>query len=232
MKRIFHIHSVWFVLMLGLLLSEVRAQSVALNPFAGMASLPDGMILSATMPIEVDPSSKVWLEGSANVINFECIAGKMESRGVIHGLDTTAVRGGHGQVELEVSFPIQQLNCGKSAINRDMKNTLNAEKHPYIVYKLDTNRLIKSTQSGVFPLMEIETMGGLTISGIERIEQINITGQFIGDWKFRVKGVHSIQMSDYNLTPPSPMMGLIKVHDELKVHFDVVLTLKMMTASN
>jgi hypothetical protein len=232
MKQNYHIHSVWFVLMLGLLISEVRAQSVPMNPFVGMASLPHGINLSSTMPIEVDPSSKLWLEGSANVINFECVAGKMESSGFIHGLDTTAVQGGHGQVELVVSFPIQQLNCGKSAINRDMKNTLNADKHPYIVYKLDTNRLIRSNPNGEFPLMEIETMGGLTISGLERIEQINITGQFIGDWKFRVKGVHSIQMSDYNLTPPSPMMGLIKVHDELKVHFDVVLTLKMMSASN
>jgi hypothetical protein len=232
MKLKYHIHSVWFVLMLGLLCSEVRAQSVTMNPFAGMTSLPNGMQLNSSMPIEVAPSSKVWLEGSANIINFECAAGKIESKGVIHGLDTTAAIGGHGQVVLEVSIPVQQLNCGKSGINRDMKNTLNADKHPYIVYKLDANRLISARPDGEHPIMEIETMGGLTISGLEREELITITGQFIGDWRFRVRGVHTIQMSEYNLTPPSPMMGLIKVHDELKVHFDVILTLKMLTASN
>jgi len=232
MKRKYHIHSVWFVLMLGLLFAEVRAQSITMNPFAGMAPLPHGMQLNSSMPIEVDPSSKVWLEGSASIVNFECVAGTIQSDGTIHGLDTTAARGGHGHVVLEVRIPVQQLNCGKSGINRDMKNTLNADEHPYIVYQLNTNRLLSSHRDGDSAIMEIETMGDLTISGVERVEQIDITGQFIGDWKFRVKGVHTIEMSDYNLTPPSPMMGLIKVHDQLKVHFDVVLTLKMMTASN
>lgn len=219
--------------MLGLLAAEVRAQSITMNPFSGMAPLPYGMQLNSSMPIEVDPSSKVWLEGSASIVNFECQAAVIESNGTIHGLDTTASNpGGHGQVVLEVRIPVQQLSCGKSGINRDMKNTLNADEHPYIVYQLGTNRLISAIRNDHTAIMKIETMGNLTISGVERLEQIDITGQFIGDWRFRVKGVHTIEMSDYDLKPPSPMMGLIKVHDQLKVHFDVVLTLKMMTASN
>jgi hypothetical protein len=33
-------------------------------------------------------------------------------------------------------------------------------------------------------------------------------------------------MSEFGLEPPSPMMGLIKVNDEMIVNFDVILTLK------
>lgn len=223
----YHIHSVWLVLMLGLLFSEVRAQSVMAGPVSHISYTQNGRDLSQSMPIKVDSASKVWLEGSANIINFECVAGLIDSEGTITGLDTTSVHpGGHGQVVLEVRIPVQQLNCGKSAINRDMRNTLNSKEYPYIIYKLGANRLLDIKPQGEDVVFNIETFGELIISGVERTERIIVKGQFIGDWRFRVSGVHTVEMSDYNLTPPSPMLGLIKVHDELKVHFDVILTLR------
>lgn len=216
------------VMVLGLPAMGVRAQSqmASLVPDAIMQEVQD-LTKNGPLPIKVDPASRVWLQGSANIVDFECNAGLIDSEGTITGLDTTTEhRGAHGPVVLEVRIPIQQMNCGKSGINRDMRRTLNADSHPYIVYRLGANRLIGTKNSGNKMVFEIETFGELEISGVEKTRKIIVEGEFIGDWKFRVKGMHPVQMSEYSLDPPSPLMGLIRVNDELQVHFDVILTLR------
>lgn len=212
-------YGAWAVLMLGVLFSEVRAQAVDAKV------MPVGLSEPA-FSIEVRQESKIWLEGSANVVDFACHASQISSQGTISGLDTSRVSpGAHGAVVLEVRIPVSNLDCGKPPINRDMRNTLNASKHPLITYRLDRNRLIRAIGEGMSSVFEIETFGELVISGTSRMERIVVRGEFLGPWQFRITGSHRIHMPDYNLVPPSPMFGLIKVSDELVVHFDVVLSL-------
>lgn len=220
--------SLWLVMMLGLLIVEVRAQSLLrVDPTINM-SLPAQGNVPDELPIVVDPASRVWLTGSANIVDFQCVAGIIESIGTISGIDTSRSHSGpHGKVTLEVKIPISKLNCGKPGINRDMKKTLNSDEHPFITYRLDENKSHRtSAQSSTNSFFKIETDGDLIISGFKRAETIKLDGQFIGAWQFRVKGQHSVLMSDYELDPPTPLMGLIKVNDELIVHFDVIFTLK------
>lgn len=218
----------WLVIVLGLLSMEVRAQS-----FSGQTSSRTtnaSHTLPERVPIKVDPASRVWLDGSANVVDFRCVAGIIESDGYLHDMNYEIMRAGngrpHGQVQLEVSIPVQQLNCGKAPINRDMRKTLNADQYPTIKYKLGENRLMCCTDDALPQTMQIETFGDLTLSGKTRKERIIVTGQFIGTYQFRITGSHVIKMSDFGLEPPSPMMGLIKVNDQMIVNFDVIITLK------
>ena len=219
--------SLWLVMMLGLLFVEVRAQSLLSVVPPEYIPLPSQRNILDELPIVVDPASRVWLTGSANIVNFQCVAGIIESTGSISGIDTTRSHSGpHGKVTLEVKIPISKLNCGKPGINRDMKKTLNSEEYPYITYRLGENKPNRDPQQSTKNSFQIETDGELIISGFKRTETIKLDGQFIGAWQFRVKGQHPVLMSDYELDPPSPLMGLIKVNDELIVHFDVILTLK------
>lgn len=225
-------YCLWLVMVLGLLNAEVRAQSlsgspnVQPNPMMTQSNLK----LPAVVPLAIDPASRVWLDGSANIVDFTCVAGIIESNGFLNGFNAQSEGGRpHGEVQLQVSIPIKNLNCGKPPINRDMRRTLNADSHPFIVYTLGDNKLVDPSNRNLNGSFDIETFGELNISGKTRTEKIIVKGQFIGTWQFRVTGAHTIQMSDYGLEPPSPMMGLIKVNDELTVHFDVILTLKDMS---
>lgn len=218
----------WLVIALGLLSMEVRAQSISGQ--SGSRSTPVSHTASTSVAIKIDPASRVWLDGSANVVDFKCVAGIIDSKGYLHDMNIEIVRSGngrpHGRVELEVSIPVQQLNCGKAPINRDMRKTLNAEKFPTIKYKLGDNRLMCCTDDVLPQTMEIETFGDLTLAGTTKKERIIVSGQFIGTYQLRVKGSHVVRMSEFGLEPPSPMMGLIKVNDEMIVNFDVIITLK------
>lgn len=202
-----------------------------------MMSIPSGVLIGQVsegefifndpMPFVLTTDSKVWLEGSANVINFECRATEITTFGSLAGLDTLSqVPAPHGDINLEVRIPVRELDCGRSGINRDMRNTLNVSQHPFITYKLDRNSLIGLTTEDELFVFDIDTWGNLQISGNDREEQIHVIGKFLGPWQFQIKGSHDIKMSEFGLVPPSPMMGLIKVDDTMTVHFDVTFCLR------
>jgi len=200
------------------------------------ASIPSGMLAQASeasflfdepMPFVITQNSRLWLEGSASVVDFQCHASSIITRGALEGLDTLSqVPAPHGELTLQVRVPVGDLDCGRSGINRDMRNTLNARSHPYIVYTLDSNELLGLTTEDELFVFDINTWGKLQISGHERTEKIRVTGKFLGPWQFQIRGSHLVKMSDYGLTPPSPMMGLIKVDDTMEVHFDVTFCLR------
>jgi polyisoprenoid-binding protein YceI len=224
----FAFSGLWLVIVLGLLSMEVRAQSF--NGPANNRTVKTASEIPDRLPITIDPASRVWLDGSANVVDFRCAAGIIESSGYLLDFDMQVMQSGsgrpHGDIELLVKIPVQQLNCGKAPINRDMRKTLNAEEYPFIEYKLRSSQLMCCTDDFLPQTMEIETLGDLTLAGNTRQERIIVSGQFIGTYQFRITGSHVVKMSDFGLEPPSPMMGLIKVHDEMIVNFDAIITLK------
>lgn len=200
---------------------------MAYVPVCLFAQAPRPLIFDQPMPFVITPDSKIWLEGKANVVNFTCKATEIETTGRLAGLDTTStVPSPHGDVNLQVKIPVHKLNCGRQGINRDMKQTLNANEHPYITYKLDRNQLNSAQFKDGLMQFDIQTWGGLHISGTDKTEEIQVNGQFLGPWQFRITGSHQVSMSEYGLTPPSPMMGLIRVEDKLEVHFDVTFCLR------
>ncbi len=224
----FFFTALWLAIVLGLLSVEVQAQSFSVISNSQSAKTTTDII--ERVPISITPTSRVWLDGSANIIDFSCAAGMIESSGFLLDMNLQVLRSGqgrpHGDIELHVKIPVNELNCGKAPINRDMRKTLNADEYPVIEYKLLSSQLMCCTDDFLPQTMEIETVGNLTLSGKTRQERIIISGQFIGTYLFRITGSHLVRMSEFGLEPPSPMMGLIKVNDEMIVNFDVILTLK------
>jgi polyisoprenoid-binding protein YceI len=197
-----------------------------------MMTLPDLVAQSQSgprnMPVVVDASSRLWLDGTSNVIDFSCITTNLVVDGTIIGLDTTLTTPArHDGIQIEVRIPVMDMDCGRAGINKDMRQTLDVRNHRNITYKLGENRLVGGTtdENGA-PTFQIATTGTLTIAGKTRTEEIKVTGQLLENWRFRIRGSHAIHLTDYDISPPAPMMGLIRVEERMVVHFDVILKLQ------
>jgi polyisoprenoid-binding protein YceI len=214
------------------LLSNYQFRSGILFCCLLMMTLPDLVAQSRAeprnMPVFVDPSSRLWLDGTSNVIDFSCITTDLLVDGTIIGLDTTLTTPArHDGIQIEVRIPVMEMDCGRAGINKDMRQTLDVRNHRNITYKLGEDRLIAaSTDESGAPIFEIATTGTLTIAGKARTEEIKVTGQLLENWRFRIRGSHAIHLTDYDISPPAPMMGLIRVDERMVVHFDVILKLE------
>jgi len=109
---------------------------------------------------------------------------------------------------------IDGFDCGKRAINRDMRNTLNQEKYPQIIAWIDYIFI------GEFE--DALASVSVSISGV--VNQYEIRLESLEDDEImRITGEHEIKLSDYNLKPPQALFGLVKVSDVFTVAFDLFI---------
>lgn len=173
--------------------------------------------------IQIASNGALWLEGSASVVDYRCYAERLAGNGNIENTtQPTENLKGEDNVKVRVTIPVQALECGKSKMNRDLYNALKAEQHPRISYELLNAELMEqSTHPDSTGWMKISAKGLLTIAGVTDTTNLIVHGQLIGSDQFRVQGVKPINMRDFNIDPPTALMGLIKVNEKLSVHFDV-----------
>lgn len=163
--------------------------------------------------------SKLRLDGDSSVHKW-----KAESRlvGGSFSIDTAAL-GKPGMVEAkaDVKIPVRQIKSGKKKMDEVMhgETCFNVKKYPLIVFTL--NRLEVKQARGNLSLCQAG--GSITIHGVTQPLDMSVTIARAGE-KLTVKGIKTLKMSDFKITPPSPQLpsGKIETKDEVKVTFEWV----------
>lgn len=186
--------------------------------------LSPGAVISAQyityVPEEV---SKLWIEGRSNINEFECQANQyfgeatlFENTGPVEFSQNLQER-----VFLQVEIRVDGFECGRSRMNRDLQDALKSKDFPEIIFIFDSADLIGSPElnDGAF---EIMVKGSLTVAGNTRDIQFLTKAYYLEPAKVRAIGKTTIRMTDFNVEPPTALMGLVKADDELTVNFDLV----------
>ena len=176
---------------------------------------------SAVAPITFQPESKLWVEGTSSVRAYSCKATTLNGSVAANpGAATLAVADLEKAVRtVDVTVPVQGLECGNGTMNGHLRNALKAQQAPTIRFQLsqyDVSATGSSTGT-------VKLVGTLQIAGQEKPVTIDATVTCDGNGAVRVKGSKQILMSDFGVRAPTLMMGTLKVRDQVVVNFDVVL---------
>lgn len=114
-----------------------------------------------------------------------------------------------------LKIPVTNFDCGSNIINDDFYKVLKKDQYPYINIQ--------------FIALEHWT-GNTEVGGTVYITLAGVTKPFIVRYLMTsthqlllLKGKQKICFSDFNLSPPEKMFGMIKVQDNLEVEFDLAL---------
>lgn len=167
--------------------------------------------------VRLSDESKLSIKGKSNVNEFSCQAEhdlQQDSLNYFYQVsgDTVTVNG------VLLALEIDQFDCGKRAINRDFRSTLKFKEYPFI--EIILNELVLADPSDIIPEEALVT---IRIAGVERKYTVPLQSFSSSEDHFVVGGNKILHMTDFGLTPPSPMLGLIKVDDELDIEFDLVI---------
>lgn len=159
--------------------------------------------------------SRLWIEGSSNVNKFQCSAARYNTQVQSPTKDTT--------VEVEVDVAVEGFDCGKRRMNRDLYETLLSNRHPFISFEYkSTESMTYSDETDTYDLI---VNGTLTVAGHTNTISFPLTAELYGDGTIRAKGQTELKMTAYNVDPPSALLGLVRVNDELTVHFELIASL-------
>jgi polyisoprenoid-binding protein YceI len=72
----------------------------------------------------------------------------------------------------------------------------------------------------------LKAIGMLQIAGVEREVALDLKTQR-NESSFTVKGEVELLMTDYGITPPKAMLGMLKTDPKVTVTFETVLTIPL-----
>ena len=173
-------------------------------------------------------SSRLWIAGQSNVNQFECES--REHRGEAIIFQTTTITGDTVTVDedatkIMLEIDVEGIECGRSRMNRDLRNALKADDYPNITFVF--NDIVSVSNGTSDPnSVRLEVSGSLTVAGVTREVNVHLTGYTFDDNRVRATGSKEIRMTDFGVEPPTAMLGLVKADNELTVHFDLIAARK------
>jgi polyisoprenoid-binding protein YceI len=171
-------------------------------------------------PITLQPTSRLWVDGTSNVRSYSCKAGEinLKAQASAPDLGHAVVAGGKAVITVMLKVPVEKLDCANGTMNEHMRNAMKEKEHADIEFRLESYDLAKSADSAAITLV-----GTLTIAGTAKPITMPAVAHDAGNGVLRVTGGYEFLMSQFGVKPPSLMMGLMKVRDKVNVHFDLLL---------
>jgi polyisoprenoid-binding protein YceI len=156
--------------------------------------------------------SFVRIEGTSTLHDW-----KMEGtsiNGSITALPIEQWTDGTSTGPVSVSIPVTSLKSEHSKMDKLMADALKARANPAIRYEMTHAVLTKPGATFV-----LKTDGKLTIAGVTREVEMQVTGARAAGGAYMLTGELPIRMSQYGIKPPTAMMGTIRTGDDVKVTF-------------
>ena len=172
----------------------------------------------ADRPASAAVAAELWFTGASNIRNFTCRARAASMSVTLAPGATvdTVLRSEMAAVAATVAVPAAALDCGLDKMNGDLHKALKAQSAPTIEF-----RLIGYTPSRDRATATLD--GALSVAGVERPLSVAVTVERPTPDAVRLRGERTIRPTDYGIEPPRRFLGLLRVRNEVTVHFDVTV---------
>lgn len=128
-----------------------------------------------------------------------------------------------GVVEaFEVAIPAASLKSSKDGLDKNMHAALKSPEHADITFRL------LRFEPAPAPATGTRAIGVLRIAGVDRQVSIAIATER-KDAVLMVKGSLALLMTDFGITPPKAMMGMLKTDPKVTITFDVAVAAASLT---
>jgi len=177
----------------------------------------------AASPASVSLSSaRVSIAGTSNIHPYT--ASTNDVRVVRVQIATTVAGGDWADVltpgaigAFELSIPAATLSSPREGIDKTMHKALKVAEFPEITFRL--SRLEAAAAPGAY-----RGVGMLRIAGVEREVTLELKTRR-NESTLTVRGETQLLMTDYGITPPKAMLGMLKTDPRITVTFETELTM-------
>ncbi len=154
--------------------------------------------------------SSITIDGTSNVHdwteNVEMIKGtlgaKIENNKLI-SIDA-----------LTLTVPVKSIKSGKSAMDKNTYKALNEKEYPNISFTLESAKVLVDV---------IECIGVFKVAGTVKKMKFRTKYSVVNN-ELIIKGSSSFNMTDFNVDPPTALLGTMTTGDKVTINFNLVFT--------
>lgn len=155
--------------------------------------------------------SEVTIFGTSNIHDWEIVV--EQQKGSIT-LEEGVLKA------MEVTIPVESLKSGKSGMDKNTYKALNSDKYGTVSFKLGSPVNLSDSGNGTY---KVKATGDLTISGVTKSTDLSFTLKNTGS-NLELTGEKTLDMTTYNVEPPTALMGTIKTGKDVTLKFKTILT--------
>jgi hypothetical protein len=188
----------------------------------------DGLTSAAESTLTLAPGASLELDGDSSLHRYSAKAHGMRASA---GLDATrlasatrppdleALIRGHFIRTFQLVVPVAELSSGEHGLDVNMRKALKADRFKEIRFQMDSYDLAPPLGG---PTIAVTLHGRLSLAGVERKIDVGATGVRVKDG-WQVTGSKDLLMTDYQIKPPTMMLGAIKTKNLITVKFNATL---------
>lgn len=192
-----------------------------MKPFIALITIPL-FLISFTLihqhiiVYKISNDFTMTIKGTSNVHDWESNVEKLSGTASF-----TFAEDGMIQIdECRVSIPVKSIKSSKgSMMDKKTWKALNASTYPNIEYQLiDFNKVVNTTNG-----FTATTLGKLKIAGVAKSISMNISGRELSNGNVEITGSKALKMTNFNIDPPTALMGAMTTGDDITIEFRIVL---------
>ncbi len=161
------------------------------------------------------PQSRMWVEGTSSLHDWKCNVRSF--RGTVELISADFL---FQLQQVRVKVPVEEMGCGNKTMNKKMRKALKAEEHPVITFQM-TRHLQNVSLADT--ALKVVLEGDLQIAGVTHTVDIEAIGKALQENSYSFRGRKTLRMTDFNIRPPTALLGMLKTGNEVTVFFDVLL---------
>jgi uncharacterized protein YlzI (FlbEa/FlbD family) len=154
--------------------------------------------------------------GQTNVNNFWLRYSKIESFKKIPTMTNITYLNGKS---IAVSIPAHDFICSNHLMKNDFLSLIRADVSPDIDIQLQGIQGVANLKNDSTEVVIVN----ITLAGVKRSMDVYCSIVKDDANHFTLSGTRLVKLSDFNLIPPSKFFGLIKVKNEITIHFEIKL---------
>lgn len=188
--------------------------------FSGIISHANKANVAVFYKWVVQRGGTLKVDGSTNINKFSCKINDYSSP------DTILIFKGDQGKEIQLpmtgklALDIKSFNCGNAVMTADLRKTLKAKEFPHLTIQFLS--LSKLPEVGRVS-NDINGWVEIGLAGVKKRFLVQYTFSSSNKNTFHLKGVQNVNFSDFNLTPPRKLGGMIKANERLDVEFQLDL---------
>jgi hypothetical protein len=172
-----------------------------------------------TLKWVVDKHSTLQVSGRTNVNSFSCMVGEYAAPDTICfakpclGVKGVALTG-------KIRLPVDGFDCKNRLMTGEFRRALRDHQYPELsISFISLDRMPE-------PCGIEQSMTGwveIGLSGVSKAFEISYNSRMTDAGTIVMEGSRELRFSDFGLVPPTKMGGLVRVKDQLDVHFTLCL---------
>ena len=157
--------------------------------------------------------SSIEIEGTSTLHDWE-----MDADNFSCSMDVSLNSGEISDIQKVVlNVRSKSITSDNSIMNSKTEKAIKADKYPDIDYKMvSLNGLDKTGDK-----YNGHIWGNLTIAGVTKYVKIDFNADVIENGNIKVTGSKKINMTDFDVSPPTAMMGSLKTGEDITISFDL-----------